>query len=206
MRKATRGVVTPSKPLACAIYARVSTDDQNCENQLAELRGYVGRMGWSVADEYVDHGESGTKRSRPALNRLMADARLRKFDAVVVWKIDRFARSLRNFVESVSLLDQAGVRFIAPTQSVDTDSRSALGRLIMHLLAIFAEFERDLIHERTMAGLARARAAGRRGGRPQKIFRRDIAGDLRAQGMSWRAIERKLGVAQSTIRKALAAQ
>jgi DNA invertase Pin-like site-specific DNA recombinase len=198
-------VVIPSKPQACAIYARVSTYDQHCEQQLAELRAYAQRMGWEIADEYVDHGESGAKRSRPALNRLMADARMRKFDVLSVWKIDRFGRSLTDLVGNINALDNAGIRFVAPTQGIDTDQRSPAGRLLMHIMAAFAEFERDLIRERTLAGLQRARQAGRKGGRPAKVFRRDQASALRKQGLSWRAIERKLGVPQSTIRKALAA-
>lgn len=203
MRKATRGAVTPSKPLACAIYARVSTDDQNCENQLSELRAYAERMSWGVAEEYVDHGESGAKRSRPELDRLMADARLRKFDTVAVWKLDRFGRSLQHLIENIQALDHAKIRFIAPTQGIDTDQRTPTGRLLMHIMGAFAEFERDLIRERTLAGLAIARAKGKRLGRPCKVFPRYKAQALRAEGMSWRAIARELGVPQSTIRIAL---
>lgn len=201
---ATKVVVTPSKSLACAIYARVSTDDQNCENQLGELRAYAARMGWTVHQEYIDHAQSGAKRSRPALNLLMAGARLRKFDVVAVWKMDRFGRSLQHLIENIQALDQAGIRFVAPTQGIDTDTHSPAGRLLMHIMGAFAEFERDLIRERTMAGLAIARAKGKRLGRPAKVFRRDRAAALRKRGLSWRAIEKRLGVAQSTIRKALA--
>jgi DNA invertase Pin-like site-specific DNA recombinase len=201
--RATKRVVTPSKPLAAAIYARVSTDDQNCENQLAELRAYAARMGWGVAEEYIDHAQSGAKRSRPALNSLMADARLRKFDVVAVWKMDRFGRSLQHLIENITALDHAGIRFVAPTQGIDTDVRSPSGRLLMHIMGAFAEFERDLIRERTLAGLAVARARGKKLGRPCKVFRRDRALELRAKGWSWRKISRELKVAQSTIRLVL---
>lgn len=128
-----------------AIYARVSTTDQNCAMQLRELRDYAGRQGWQVFQEYLDHGISGAKATRPALGRLMADARMKRFDAVVVWKIDRFGRSVSQLVENVQLLDSCGVRFIAITQGIDTDQRNPCGRLLLHILASLAEFERETI-------------------------------------------------------------
>jgi putative DNA-invertase from lambdoid prophage Rac len=198
-----------------AIYARVSTDDQRCDAQLAELRAYVARMGWSAAAEYVETASGKAGAKRPALDRLLADARLRKFDAVLVWKLDRFGRSLQHMIENVSALDRAGVRFIAVTQNIDTDARSPMGNFMMHIFGAFAEFERSLIVERVHAGVGeyrRAFGAGEVGttrhsrsgkdlppGRPARIFRRDRAAALRKQGKSFRAIAAELGVPVSTV-------
>ena len=108
----------------CALYARVSTSDQNCEMQLRELREYCQRRGWHVAGEYVDTGYSGSKASRPELDKLMHDARQRKIDAVLVWKLDRWGRSLAHSIQSIQELDSLGVRFVATTQNIDTDERT----------------------------------------------------------------------------------
>ncbi len=192
------------KRMTAAIYARVSTDDQSCAMQLSELRGYCQRSGWEVV-EYVDQGVSGTKRSRPALNRLMTDARMKRFDVVLVWKLDRFGRSLQHLVENVQTLDALGIRFVAPTQNIDTDTRSPMGKFLMHLFAAFAEFERDLIVERVRAGIAEAKRQGKHCGRPQRVFRRDLVVEARAQGKSWRQISHELGVPISTVRTAAGA-
>ena len=183
-----------------AIYCRVSTTDQNCELQLRELRDYAGRQEWQVFQEYVDHGVSGAKAVRPALGRLMADARLKRFDAVLVWKIDRFGRSLTQLIDNVRMLDSYGVRFIAVTQGIDTDQRNPCGRLLLHILASLAEFERETILERVRAGVAAAKAKGKHCGRPKRVFRRDEAARMRAEGRSWRAIAQALSVPESTIR------
>ena len=189
--------------MTAAIYARVSTYDQDCGLQLSELRAYCERSGWSAV-EYVDQGISGAAgKKRPALDRLLADARLRKFGAVLVWKIDRFGRSVQEFVGRILELDQAGVRFIAPSQGIDTDQRSPAGKLLMHILAAIAEFERALIQERVKAGVAEAKRRGKHCGRPKRVFRRDQAAKLRQKGLSWRAISKKLGVPFSTIRLAV---
>jgi DNA invertase Pin-like site-specific DNA recombinase len=188
--------------MKAAIYARVSTQDQQCEMQLTDLRSYVERMGWTGV-EYVEKasGKAGVKR--PELARLMADAQQRRVDVVLVWKLDRFGRSVQEFVDRVLLLDRAGVRFIAVTQGIDTDQGSPAGKLLMHILAAIAEFERDLIRERVKAGVAEAKRKGKHCGRPKRVFRRDEAVRMRAKGMSWRAIEKALGVPQATIRLAL---
>ena len=126
-----------------AIYARVSTADQNCEAQLRELREYCARRGWEIVTEYIDTGWSGAKASRPQLNRLMKDARERRFDVVAVWKLDRWGRSLAHLVESGQQLASMGIRFLAVTQNIDTDENNPMARLLMHLMAAFAEFERE---------------------------------------------------------------
>jgi DNA invertase Pin-like site-specific DNA recombinase len=200
-----------------AIYARVSTGDQRCELQLNELREFVARSGWMVAEEYIDLGFTGSTTNRPALIRLMKDASMKRFAAVLVWKLDRFGRSVRQLVTNVQRLDELGIRFLAPNQSIDTDAKSPTGRLMMHILAAMAEFERDLIRERVNAGLTEYRQAyegGRIGkdrhsrsgkdlavGRPRKIFRRGQAVKLRDAGLSWRAIAKQMGVPETTIRR-----
>lgn len=210
-----------TQQLPVAIYARVSTEDQKCEMQLAELREFAGRAGWTVAEEYIDHGFSGAKADRPALLRLMADANMRRFGAVLVWKLDRFGRSVQQLVDQIQTLDRLGIRFLAPSQSIDTDHKSPTGRLLLNILAALAEFERDLIRERVNAGIAdyrRAQKSGRLGkdrhsrsgrdlaiGRPRRVFRRDVAARMRARGLSWRAIAKELGVPSSTVRRAFAA-
>jgi len=185
-----------------AVYARVSTVDQNCQMQLHELAEFSARSGWETI-EYIDQGVSGAKRSRPALDRLLADARLRRFDVVVCWKLDRFGRSMLDLIENIRELDKLGIRFIAPTQGIDTDQKSPTGRLILHILAALAEFERGMIVERTRAGVAEAQRQGKHCGRPRRVFRRDEAVQLRAEGLSWTAISSQLGLPVSTIRDAL---
>lgn len=144
-----RAVVT------AGIYARVSTADQNCDLQLDAMRPFAERWGWTIA-EYVDQGVSGMKKSRPALDRLMADARLGKIDVVLVWKLDRFGRSLQNLMDSIFELDRLKIRFIAVTQGIDTDHSSPMGKFILHLFAAIAEFERGMIVERVKAGVTAA--------------------------------------------------
>ena len=194
-----------------AIYARVSTIDQDCSLQVAELRSYCVARGWEVFDEYVD-SISGAKSSRPGRDKLMKDARARRVDAVVVWKLDRWGRSLADSVITLQELAAAGVRFICTTQGLDTDNSNPMGRAMLGMLQVFAQFERDLIHERVNAGVKRYKleyAAGRARsksgnnlpiGRPKRIFRVDEALRLRTAGLSWRQIAKQLKVPEATIR------
>jgi DNA invertase Pin-like site-specific DNA recombinase len=145
-----------------AIYARVSTLDQHPENQLAELRGYVAARGWEVAVEYVDHA-SGAKDSRPALDRLVKDAKRRTFDVLVTWKLDRLGRSLKHLITLLDDLQALGIAFVSLNEGIDATTPA--GRLQMHILGAIAEFERGRIVERVRAGLARAKAQGTRLGR-----------------------------------------
>jgi putative DNA-invertase from lambdoid prophage Rac len=188
--------------MTAAIYARVSTEDQGCGLQTSELGAYAARMGWTSI-EYVEKASGKAGGKRPVLDRLLEDARLKKFDVVLVWKLDRFGRSLQHLIENVQTLDSAGVRFIAVTQNVDTDIRSPMGKFLMHIFGAFAEFERDLIIERVRAGVAEAKRQGKHCGRPKKVFRRDEAARLRAQGLSWRAIARTMKLPMTTVRSAL---
>ena len=184
------------------LYARVSTTDQSCEMQLQELRHYAAQRGWQVFDEYVDTGWSGAKASRPQLDRLMQDARARRFDAVLVWKLDRWGRSVADCIRSIQELVSLGVRFLAVTQNLDTDESNPLSRFRLHILAAFAELEREMIRERVRAGLRAAKANGKALGRPRRAFRRDEAVRLRSQGLSWRRIAQVLDLPMSTVIRA----
>jgi DNA invertase Pin-like site-specific DNA recombinase len=168
---------------AAAIYCRVSTDDQNTENQAVVLREYCARRGWTVSEEYVDRGISGAKDSRPALNRLMADAHKRRFDAVIVWRFDRFARSVSHLLRALETFQSLGIDFVSYSEAVDTSTPT--GRMTFTVLGAVAELERALIVERTKAGIASARHRGKTLGRPVTIQAKaaDVA-RLRAQGYS----------------------
>ena len=144
-----------SGPSCVALYARVSTlNGQNPEMQLAELREYAIRRGWTIAGEYVDMGISGAKESRPELNRMLADARRRRFDAILCWKLDRLGRSLKHLVTTIEDLEAYGVAFISLRDNLDLSTPS--GRLMMHIIGAMAEFERELIRERVCAGISSA--------------------------------------------------
>jgi DNA invertase Pin-like site-specific DNA recombinase len=183
------------------VYARVSTLDQEPENQLQELRRYVAARGWQ-ATEYVDHGVSGTRESRPALDRMMRDARRRRIDAVVCWRLDRLGRSLRHLITSLEELEKLGVAFVSINEGIDATTPA--GRLQMHILGAIAEFERARIVERVRAGLARARAQGRRLGRPPSAITQaqfDAAAHL-----SVRDAARALNVSRSVVQRHRASQ
>jgi putative DNA-invertase from lambdoid prophage Rac len=194
------GAEVKNQQMKAAIYARVSTADQKYEMQLTELRDYCERMGWTPV-EYAEKASSMKKR--PVLDQLMADARARRFDVLIVYKLDRFARSLRQLIDNVFLLDSFGVRFICVTQGIDTDKSNPVSRLMLHIFGAFAEFERGLILERVNSGIAQAQKKGKHCGRPSKIYRRDQALELRAQGMTLRKIATKLGVSLTTIVRGL---
>jgi DNA invertase Pin-like site-specific DNA recombinase len=170
--------------------------------QLSELREYAGRRGWEITEEYTDQGFSGSKESRPALNRLMIDAQQRKFDAVLVWKIDRFGRSLKHLVNALAELGAFGVAFISLRDNLDLSTPS--GRLMFQIIGAMAEFERALIQERVKAGLRNARAKGKRLGRPRRDVDATKVAALRASGASWRAISRELGAGLGTLYRAVA--
>ena len=176
-----------------ALYARVSTlNNQDPEMQVGELREYADRRGWQISEEYIDRGVSGSKESRPALNRLMTDASSRRFDAILVWKIDRFGRSLKHLVNSLAELAALGVAFTSLRDNRDLSTPS--GRLMCHLLAAMAEFERALIQERVRAGIRNARAKGKRLGRPRVIVDAARIASLRIPFCTiWNAWDRSSG-------------
>jgi DNA invertase Pin-like site-specific DNA recombinase len=167
--------------------------------QLRELREYARHRELTIVGEYIDK-MTGSKDSRPALNRLMADASQRKFDAVLVWKIDRWGRSLKHLVTSLADLDAYGVAFISFRDNLDLSTPS--GRLMMQLLGAFAEFERSIIQERVKAGLRNAIAKGKRLGRPQAEVDEAKINSLRASGASWREIAKEMGLGIGTVHRA----
>jgi DNA invertase Pin-like site-specific DNA recombinase len=180
-----------------ALYARVSTlNGQHPEMQLAELREYVSRRGWQIVGEYVDEGISGSRERRPQLDRLMADAHRRKFVAVLVWKIDRFGRSLRHLVNALADLDAYGVAFVSLRDNLDLSTPS--GRLMFQVIGAMSEFEKSLIIERVRAGLRNAVARGVRLGRPTRIVDAAEIGRLRTSGASWREISQRMRIGVGT--------
>ena len=175
--------------MRAAIYARVSTTDQNCELQIRELQAYAERQSWSIAETYQD-AISGAKANRPALSRLMFDARARKLDCLLVWKLDRFGRSLVDCLNNIKTLEENGVRFIAVTQGLDTDLQNPASRFLLHVLGAAAEFERSLIRERPQAGQARYRQDFESGKVGKTIASRS-AGTCRRTGRGEYSIGRK---------------
>src|SRR5687767_5197198 len=151
--------------MKAAIYSRVSTVDQTCENQLLELRRYADARGWIVTREYVDEGVSGAKERRPALDALVKDAKRRRIDVVVCWRLDRLGRNLRHLVTLLDEIQGLGVSFVSLGEGIDCTTPA--GKLQLHILAAVAEFERERIRERVLAGLQRARVQGKRLGRPK---------------------------------------
>lgn len=187
-----------------ALYARVSTlNHQDPQMQLRELREYAGRRGWRVAGEYVDKGISGSVESRPELNRLMADARKRRFDVVACWRFDRFARSTKHLLLALEEFRSLGIQFLSYQENIDTTS--PLGQAVFTIVAAVATLERDLIRERVRAGIRNARAKGKRLGRPRVIVDASRVATLRARGDSWSQIQAELGVSRGTAQRAFAA-
>jgi DNA invertase Pin-like site-specific DNA recombinase len=188
-----------------ALYARVSTNyGQHPEMQLAELREYSSRRGWTVAGEYVDEGVSGARERRPALDRLWVGCRKRRVDAVAVYRYDRFARSLRQLVNALEEFRAMGVEFVSLHEDVDTSTPN--GRLVFGIFASIAEFERELIRSRVRSGLASAKAKGKKLGRPRTTVNSTQVAALRATGTSWRDISERLGIGVGTACRALQAQ
>ena len=174
--------------------------DQNCEVQLADLRRYASQRFGDVR-EFVDVGVSGAQRHRPQLDSLMGDARKRLFDVVLVWKFDRLARSVKHLVDSLEEFRALGVDFISYTEGVDTTTPS--GQLLFHIMGAVAQFERDLIAERVRAGIAHARAIGKRIGRPRAPIDVGEVRKQRMEGASLRQIAKRLDVPVSRVRRAL---
>ena len=173
-----------------ALYARVSTDDQSCENQLVELRRYSAARGWEPR-ESVDHAQSGSKDRRPALDAMVTDAKRRRFDAVVVWRLDRLGRNLKHLITLIDEMQALGIAFVSLGEGIDATTPA--GKLQLHILAAIAEFERARIQERVRAGLARAKAQGKRLGRPRLTPAKIVVpgGSVRSAAAVW-------GVSKST--------
>jgi DNA invertase Pin-like site-specific DNA recombinase len=184
-----------------AIYARVSTAEQNCDIQLKDLREYCARRWWQAV-ECIDAGVSGAKASREQLDRLMQDTRRRKVDVVICWRIDRFARSTKHLLSALEEFQSLGIGFISHQEAIDTTS--PMGKLLFTIVAAMAEMERSILIERVRAGMASAKGKGKSRDRPKKVFRRDVTVEMRAAGHSWRKISSLLGVPVSTVREACA--
>jgi DNA invertase Pin-like site-specific DNA recombinase len=187
-----------------AIYARVSTKDQSCDLQLRDLRAYCTARGFNLIGEYVDVGQSGAKDSRPELDKLMGDARKRLFDAVVVWRFDRFARSTKHLLAALEEFRSLGIQFISYQENMDTSS--PLGQALFTIVSAVAQLERDLIRERVSAGIRNARANGKKLGRPTSAVDRGRILHLKSDGHSLRKIAENLGVGYGTVRSRLAMQ
>src|SRR5450759_652238 len=185
-----------------ALYARVSTHNgqQDPELQLRELREYCALRGWGVFGEYVDH-ISGAKDKRPELDRLMADAQRRRFDAVVVWKFDRFARSVSHLLRALETFQALGIEFVSLSEQVDTST--PMGKMVFTVLGAVAELERSLTVERVKAGLRNARAKGKRLGRPRVSVSAAKIQELRAEGLTLRDIATRCHVSKTTVIRAL---
>lgn len=182
-----------------AIYARVSTTNhgQDVNVQLRELRQFAEARGWQIAGEYVDAGVSGSKDSRPELNRLMADAHHRRFEVVCVWRFDRFARSVSHLLRALETFKALGIDFVSFSEQMDTSTPA--GKMVFTVLGAVAELERSLIVERVRAGLRNARAKGKQLGRPRTIVDAAEIARLRALGHSWPHIARDLGVSVGAV-------
>lgn len=199
---------TASFPQECisiarvALYARVSTlNGQDPEMQLCELREYCSRRGWRVEREFVDRGISGAKERRPQLDRLLSDCRRRLVDAVLVYRYDRFARSLRQLVNALEEFRALGIEFVSLHEGVDTSTPN--GRLVFGIFASIAEFERELIRDRVRSGIASARARGKRLGRPRVVVDASRIASLRDQGLSWAQITAELSISKGTAQRAV---
>ncbi len=188
--------------MKAAIYARVSTTNgQDPTMQTRELKEYCERRGWKIVGEYVDTGISGAREKRPELDRMMADAHRRRFDAVVVWKFDRFARSVSHLLRALETFKALGIEFVSLSEQVDTST--PMGKMVFTVLGAVAELERSLIAERVRAGLRNARAKGKTLGRPRRRVDRAQVARLRASGQSWTNISKALGISRGTAERAV---
>ena len=191
--------------MRAALYARVSTDGQSTENQLRELRAVAKRMKWTVVEEYIDHGISGSKSrdQRPAFDKLLKAATRREFDIVMSWSVDRLGRSLQHLVGFLGEINAIGVGLYLHQQGIDTTTPT--GNAMFQMCGVFAEFERAMIQERVKAGLKRARANGKTLGRPRigAAIERTIARDRR-NGKGIHAIAKEVGVGTGTVQRVIA--
>jgi len=185
-----------------AIYARISTANhsQDVSMQTRELEQFAQARGWRLVDSYLDIGISGAKDKRPELDRLMADAHKRRFDVVVVWRFDRFARSVSHLLRALENFQALGVEFVSLSEQMDTSTPT--GKMVFTVLGAVAELERTLIVERVKAGLRNARAKGKRLGRPKAVVSPSRIAVLREEGRSWANIAAVLGVGEGTVRRA----
>jgi DNA invertase Pin-like site-specific DNA recombinase len=180
-----------------ALYLRVSTVDQNPETQALDLRQFASQRGLQVVETYTDHGVSGTKARRPALDKMMEDARRHKFDVVVVWACDRLARSTKHLLQVLDELNGFGIQFLSQREAIDTEG--PLGRAIIVIVSAIAELERSLIVERVRAGMRRAKLEGRQIGRARlDINRQQVVCDRRS-GMSLTTVAKRHSISRASV-------
>ncbi len=184
-----------------AIYVRVSTKDQSVDMQLNDLERYSKERGLSVFKIYQDNGVSGTKETRPALSELMNDAKKRKFDIVLVWRFDRFARSTKHLVTALYEFRNLGIDFISYQENIDTSS--PLGEAIFTIISAMSKLERDIIAERVKGGLRKARANGKQLGRPTGDIDINKVIEYREQGISIREIAKEMGLSRGKVERTL---
>lgn len=185
----------------CALYARVSTLEQSTDMQIRSLREYVQLRGFTVYKEYIDEGISGAKDSRPALNELMNEARKRKFNFVIVYRFDRFARSTKHLIMALEEFKTLGIEFVSYSENIDTSS--PLGKAIFVIVSAISELERSIIRERVVSGLKNARAKGKRLGRPCVAYEPAEIVRLRASGSTLEAISKRVGISIAAISRIL---
>lgn len=192
-------------PMNVAFYRRVSTSNhgQDVDAQLDELQAVAKQRGWHVVDDYADDGVSGAKESRPALDRLLHDVAAGKVNLVAVTRLDRLGRSLQHLLRLLDQLAAHGCGFVS-IKDAGIDTTTPQGRLLLHLLGAFAEFERGLIRERVVAGVERAKAKGKKFGRPEREVDVVAVARLRDNGRSWRQVAQALKVPTRTLRRAWA--
>lgn len=190
------------KILRVGVYSRVSTSDQDVGMQVTEIRQVAVQRNWKIVEEYADEGLSGVAQDRPALLRMMTDARLGKFDVLVVWKLDRLGRSLRHLLQLLDELTAINVGFVA-IRDAGVDSTSAQGRLLLSLLGSFSAYERDLLRERVLCGIRKAQADGIVCGRPRREFDLRPALALLREGHGLKSASKMLNVSRATLRRRL---
>jgi DNA invertase Pin-like site-specific DNA recombinase len=184
-----------------ALYARVSTDGQDPEVQLQALRAHATNRGWTIVEEFVDHGFSGAKEKRPALDRMIKAAWTGTFQAVLVWRFDRFARSVKHLLTALEQFRSLKINFISLQEQLDTST--PIGHAMFTIIGAMAQLERDIIRERVKAGLDRARARGIRLGRPVASAQPDQVLALHGEGLSLPDIAQQLHCSRSTVKRRL---
>lgn len=192
--------MTTDKGSRVAVYIRISTTDQSTALQTDELPAYCKARGWEIVETYIDRGVSGTKDRRPALDRLMADAKRKRFDAVVCWRFDRFARSTSHLLRALEEFSALGIDFVSLKESIDTST--PVGRMVFTILASVTELERNIMRERCTAGRKAARRRGVRFGRPTADVDVKQVQKLRAAGLSWREVAGKMQMPKDTLIRA----
>lgn len=194
LRSSTETIACPK----CGVPCRDKRQDVGMQTR--ELRQFCEARGWQVVGEYLDEGISGAKETRPQLDRLMADARKRRFDVVAVWRFDRFARSVSHLLRALETFNALGVAFVSLSESLDTSTPA--GKMVFTVLGAVAELERSLIAERVRAGLRNARAKGKRLGRPRILLDAARIAALRTQGRSWSEITLEMGISKGSAQRA----